>query len=102
MAKLDLTIPHALPQEEALRRIKGLIKNLQEEKKDMITDVSEQWNGNEGEFRFSAKGYELSGNLKVEEKAVIINGQLPFALSFFKGMISQAIREKAGELLVDK
>jgi len=99
MAKLDITIPHALPQEEALTRIQGLLKKLQQEQKETITNVSENWNGNEGEFSFSAKGFELSGTLRVEEKAVIVNGQLPFALSFFKGMISQAIKEKAGELL---
>ena len=99
MAKLDITIPHALPQQEALTRIQGLLKKLQQEQKETISNVSEKWNGNEGEFSFNAKGFELSGTLRVEEKEVIVNGQLPFALSFFKGMISQAIKEKAGELL---
>ena len=99
MAKLDITIPHALPQQEALTRIQGLLKKLQQEQKDSIKDVSEKWNGSEGEFSFSAKGFDLSGTIKVEENSVAINGQLPFALSFFKGMISQAIKEKAGELL---
>lgn len=99
MAKLDIIVPHALPQQEALTRIKGLLKKLQEEQKDTIKDVSEKWNGNEGEFSFSAKGFDLSGILKVAENSVIINGQLPFALSFFKGMISDVITKKAEELL---
>jgi len=99
MAKLDIRIPHALAQEEALTRIQGLLKKLQQEQKGTITNVSEKWNGNEGEFSFNAKGFELSGTLSVLEKEVIVNGQLPFALSFFKGMISQVIQEKAGELL---
>lgn len=99
MANLDITIPHSLPQQEALSRIQGLLKKLQEEQKETIKDVAEKWNGNEGEFRFSAKGFDLSGVLKVEQNAVTINGQLPFALSFFKGMISDVIRKKAGELL---
>ena len=101
MAKMDITIPHELPQQEALTRIQGLLKKLQEEQKDTIKDVSEKWNGNEGEFSFSAKGFDLSGNLKVEEKSVTINGQLPFALSFFKGMISDVIKKKASELLAN-
>ena len=99
MAKLDVTIPHALTRQEALTRIQGLLKKLQQEQKDTITDVSEKWNGNEGEFSFYAKGFALSGTLRVEEKEVIVHGQLPFALSFFKGMISQAIKDKASELL---
>jgi len=99
MARLDITIPHSLPPQEALTRIQGLLKKLQSEQSDTIKDVSEKWNGNEGEFSFSAKGFDLSGTIKVEENLVSINGQLPFALSFFKGKISQVIKEKAGELL---
>ncbi len=99
MAQLDITIPHGLPTQEALTRIQGLLKKLQLEQKDTIRDVSETWNGNEGEFSFSAKGFDLSGKIKVEENLVSINSKLPFALSFFKGKISQLIKEKAGELL---
>jgi hypothetical protein len=101
MAKLDITIPHSLPKEEALARVQGLLGKLQQEQKDFIKNVSEKWNGNEGEFSFSAKGFDLSGTITVEENNVNINGQLPFALSFFKGMISQVIKEKAGELLAN-
>lgn len=99
MARLDIEIPHSLPRKEALTRIQGLLQKLQHEQKDTIKNVSEQWNDNEGDFSFSAKGFDLSGKIKVEEDRVKIDGQLPFALSFFKGMISQVIKEKAGELL---
>lgn len=99
MAKLDITIPHGLPPHEALTRIQGLLAKLQREQKDTISNISEKWNGNEGEFSFSAKGFDLSGKIKVEENLISINGQLPFALSFFKSKISQAIKKEAGELL---
>jgi hypothetical protein len=102
MAKLDITIPHNLSQGEALTRIQGLLKQLQEEQKDTIRNVSEQWNGNEADFSFSAKGFDLAGKIRVEENSVTINGQLPFALSFFKGAISNVIKEKAGKLLSSK
>lgn len=99
MAELDIALPHNLPPQEALTRIQGLLKKLQNEQKDSIKNVAETWNGNEGQFSFSAKGFDISGKIRVEEKQVSINGQLPFALSFFKGKISQVIKEKAGELL---
>ena len=99
MAKLDIAIPHQLPPAEALKRIQGLLRKLQEDQKDMISNVSETWEGNEGEFSFSAKGFDLAGKIRVEDNFVSINGQLPFALSFFKGKISQVIEEKAGKLL---
>lgn len=99
MAKLDIMIPHELPAEEALTRIQGLVAKLQREQKDTINHVTEKWNGNEGEFSFSAKGFDLSGKIKVEENRISINGQLPFALSFFKSKIGQVIKKEAGELL---
>lgn len=99
MAQVNIALPHSLPPQEALNRIQGLLKKLQHEQKDSIKDISETWNGNEGEFSFSAKGFDISGKIKVEENLVSIIGQLPFALSFFKGKISQLIKEKAGELL---
>ena len=99
MAKLEIAIKHNLPPQEALSRIQGLLEELQREQVGTVTDVTETWNGNEGVFSFSAKGFDLSGKIKVEENQVSINGHLPFALSFFKGRISEVIREKAGQLL---
>lgn len=99
MSALNLNIPHQLSQEEALKRIKSLLTNLKEEQKDVISNVSENWNGEKGDFRFSAKGFDLAGNIQVNPSNVEINADLPFALSFFKGMIGSVITNKASELL---
>lgn len=99
MSKLDLEIPHQLPPQEAQERIQGMLRKLQADQKDVIRDVVEKWDGNEGEFSFTAKGFDLSGKIRVEENAVIINGQLPFALSLFKSQISRVIQDKATALL---
>lgn len=99
MASLDIDIPHQLGKKEALARIQVLLQKLQSEQKDVIQNVAEKWDGDEGVFSFSAKGFDLSGKIRVEEDRVRINGRLPFALSFFKGKISQVIEEKARHTL---
>jgi len=99
MSKLNLDIPHQLPQEEALLRIKNLLGNLKEEQKQIISDAQEEWNGNTGNFSFTAKGFDLAGTIQVNPSNVEINADLPFALSFFKGMIGSVITEKAKALL---
>lgn len=99
MASLDITIPHQLSRQEALSRIQGLLQQLQKEQAGTVKNVSEKWNDTEGEFSFTAKGFDLAGKISVEENSVHINGQLPFALSFFKGMITDVIKNKAGEIL---
>jgi len=99
MSSLDISVPHNLPKEEAVARLKKLMATLQEEQKDMIQEVSEEWEGGNGRFQFKAKGFSISGNIKVEEDKVSLNSELPFMLSFFKDKIEQIIKSKASNLL---
>ena len=99
MSKLDINIPHELPKEEALKRIKNLLANLQQEQKDNIKGVKEDWTENEGKFSFNAKGFDVAGKITVEDDQVNVNSDLPFMLSFFKDAIAKVIRDKAGSLL---
>jgi hypothetical protein len=99
MSSLNLNIPHNLPKEEALSRIKNLLANLKEEQKNVVSDVQENWQDNKGNFSFKAKGFNLAGDIVVNDGDVRINSDLPFAVSFFKGAISDMITNKTKELL---
>lgn len=99
MSKLSLNIPHSQSQEEALSRIKQMLGRLQEEQKGTITDVQENWNGSNGNFSFSAKGFNIAGTIQVKDKEVLLESDLPFAVSLFKGQIASIITEKANTLL---
>src|SRR6478672_1502314 len=99
MSTLNLNIPHNLSQAEALSRIKGLLADLKEEQKNMISDLNEEWHGNKGNFSFKAQGFSLSGDIIVNDSNVQINSQLPLAVSLFKGTISDIITKKTKELL---
>ncbi len=99
MARLDFDIPHQLSQEEALTRIKTLLSETKKEHSDQIENLVENWEGNTGQFSFKARGFDLSGTLTVTPTAIELRGQVPFAVSLFKGKIKQLIGEKAGELL---
>ena len=99
MADLNVSIPHELSKEEALDRIKKLLTNLKKEQAQIVTDVKEKWEGERGEVQFSAQGFDLAGNIQVNDNSVDIDAELPFALSFFKGMIKKVIEDKASILL---
>lgn len=99
MSSLNITIPHKLPKEEAVDRIKSLLHKLKTEQAKYIQDVKEDWEGEKADFQFSAQGFDVSGMITVTENEVTINGKLPFALSFFKGKIESVITKKAEELL---
>lgn len=99
MSDLKLAIPHNLQKEEALKRIRNLLNDLKKDHQDLIDSASEEWEGDTGKFGFSVKGFDLSGRIKVEADRVEIEAKLPFAVSLFKGKISQVITDKATELL---
>ena len=100
MSAIDLNIPHKLSKDEALSRIKNLLNKMKEEQKNVVTDLKEDWQDNKGSFSFNAKGFNLAGDIVVNDDAVQIHSELPFAVSFFKGAISDMISKKANEILV--
>lgn len=102
MSNLNLNIPHNLSKEEALERIKGLLASLKKEQSDNISNVEEKWDDDNGNFSFTAKGFDLAGKIKVNQSNIEIDSKLPFAVSLFKGKISSMITEKANELLTKK
>ncbi|KKP85692.1 MAG: hypothetical protein UR88_C0010G0014 [Candidatus Nomurabacteria bacterium GW2011_GWA1_35_8] len=99
MAKLSIVVSHRLSQDEALKRIKTLLSEVKIQFADKISDLREEWNDNTGKFSFSAMGFAVSGILTVNPSAVELSGNLPFAVSFFKGKIESTIRERAETLL---
>jgi len=99
MPNLKMTVPHRIPQDEALKRIKGLLGQVKQQYADKASDLHEEWSGNTGTFSFSAMGFPVSGTLNVKASEVELNGNLPFAASFFMGKIESTIRERATTLL---
>ncbi len=99
MPKMKVSVPHSLDPDEATRRIKNLVGDVKKQFADKVTDLREDWNGNNGQFAFKAMGFEIAGIVHVDSKEVRIESDLPFAASMFKGRIESAIQEKARELL---
>lgn len=99
MATLNIKIPHKLTQDEALKRIKTLLSDTKEKYGDVIKDVEEKWKDTKGEFSFSVQGYKISGTILVTSSEVTLTGELPWALSLFKGKIEKIITERAYDLL---
>jgi hypothetical protein len=99
MAALNMSVPHKLSREEATTRIKGLFTKLKSEHKDMISDVNEQWQDNVCDFKFDAKGFNISGTITVTNNSIDISADVPFVVSMFKGKIQEVISKEAGKLL---
>ena len=99
MPKLHVTVPHSLGTEEAKSRIQGAIADAKTRYADRVSDLSERWEGDRGEFSGRAMGFKVSGDIAVRTDAVEITGDLPFAAAMFKGQIETMIRDRATKLL---
>src|SRR5665647_1363482 len=99
MPKIELNIPHNLTQSEALTRIQNFLPELMAQYPDKIKDLEKSWNDFSGVFRFKISGFKVSLSIDIEESAVVIKGDIPFAALLFKGQIEETIRAKAMELL---
>ncbi len=99
MPKLNMTIPHQLRQDEALKRIQSLFEEVKNQFADKISNLREEWKECTDTFSFSIMGFSVSGTLSVNPCEVNLSSNLPFAISFFKGKIESTIQERAKRLL---
>jgi len=90
MPRIKVAVPHSLNPEEAVSRIKNLVRDVKAQFADKVTDVTEEWTGTNG---------EVSGTVQVLPSEVQIQSSLPFAATPFKGRIETVIQEKAKQLL---
>lgn len=100
MPGINVEVEHALNQNIATERVKGLLNSLKEDYGDMIKDLNESWNGNSASFSFKVMGMSVTGKLLVSSSQVSLDGQIPFAAVAFKKTIESKIREEALKLLV--
>ncbi len=99
MPGIKVDVEHALSQDVATERVKGLLNKLKVDYGDMIKDLSESWDGNRSSFSFKVMGMSVTGNLNVNSSIVSLDGQIPLTALPFKKTIEGKIREEALKLL---
>ena len=99
MASIKINIPHTLTKEEVAAKTKNMLSGLKEKYAGMIDSVEEEWHGNEATFKLSAKGFDVSGTMSINDNSIDIDGKMPMALSFFKSTIETSIKNAVTEAL---
>jgi hypothetical protein len=72
MPVLNISIPHFLPKEEAIFRMKRLIGDLRIRFSEEIQDGRETWQANKAHFDLTVRGMHFSGTMEVLEHEVLI------------------------------
>lgn len=100
MSKIHIDIPHNQTQEQAEARVKSMLKEAKSKLGDKVTNLKEDWSGNKCSFSFSVSGQNISGTINVTPTYISVEGNLPWALSLFKGQIEKAIKEHAKDVMI--
>jgi putative polyhydroxyalkanoate system protein len=99
MPKLSVSVPHKLTQEEATRRLKESSMGLKGAFAGQVSDLEEEWDGDEVRFGFAAMGMKVKGTVTSEPSQVTVNAELPIVAMMLKGTIEQQIRDQLGKVL---
>jgi hypothetical protein len=97
---MRVTLPHTLGREEVRRRLRERSPEIADHIPGGMAQVNTQWNSEDVmHLSVAAMGQNLEGNIEVMDDNVVIDFELPPALSFFKPIIERALRDNGQKLL---
>ena len=91
MPGFSTEVEHQLGQDEATRRLKDLFEQVRQQYGDFVTRLESSWTNNVLTFLLVTYGFEIKGNLTVDDQCVRLSGRLPLAALPFRGKIEQSI-----------
>lgn len=91
MPAFKVNVPHPLSQQDAVDRLKPFVEKITERYKGQVSHSDGSWVDNVLNFTLTTFGFTITGKLAVEESAVQLEGQLPFAALPFRGKIEESI-----------
>ena len=99
MAKLNVKVPHLLKKDEAIKRVKTILGEVKTQFADKMSDLHEEWNGDECDFDCKAMGNKVLGKLKVTQRDMKLSGNFPDEVSLFQKEFESALEKRAQTLL---
>ena len=93
---------HKSKREKVREKIETLVPSLTERFGESVSDLKHVWRGDDMEFSFRARGFNVKGTVTVSDSDVHLDLRLPFAAKMFEGKIKSAIEKELDKLLPDK
>lgn len=99
MAGFNAAVPNPVGQPRAVELLKSFIEQMRSQYGDQVEDLEGEWIAEQLRFSFTTMGFDIKGNLFVEEKEVRIQGTLPMMAVMFRGTVEQRIKDELNKLL---
>ncbi|HEY6563951.1 MAG TPA: polyhydroxyalkanoic acid system family protein [Pirellulaceae bacterium] len=89
MPKVTVSVPHDHPPDELVTAARPYIEKMVEDFEG--DDLKMEWQGTKGEFSFRSLMFQIHGEVTVDDKAITVQVDLPFAAMLFKDKVEKAI-----------
>lgn len=99
MPRMEMSIPHKLGREEALRRVKDKADFLQKTYGAQASQSDQEWKDNVLTFTIQAMGMRVPGSVTVDEAEVRLAADLPLMAMAFKGVAERRVRDELEQML---
>lgn len=100
---MRVALPHNLGREEVRRRLASRSHEIGDMIPGGMARVRSDWpSENIMELTVDAMGQKITGDIEIHDAQVIIEFELPGALTFFQPMIESAVRSNTARLLEKK
>ncbi|MHB8899458.1 MAG: polyhydroxyalkanoic acid system family protein [Thermoguttaceae bacterium] len=99
MPKMNISIAHALGQDEATRRLQDRFHSVKDQFGSHISDLEEEWEPHGLRFGFRVMGQKISGSVASKATEVHVAADLPMTALMFKGTIERQIRDELTRML---
>jgi hypothetical protein len=99
MPSFSTEVAHSLGRETAKKRLESFLGRAAEVYKDQVRELSGEWDGDTLNFQMRTYGFQITGDLLVEEERVKMDGQLPFAAVAFRGKIEKSFAKELQRML---
>ena len=99
MPSFSTQVSNPLGKEQATERLKDFVEQLTQRYKDQVSQVDGAWNDNKLNFSLTTYGFQIQGEVAVEDEAVRLQGNLPLAALAFRKKIEQSIADELEKVL---
>jgi hypothetical protein len=100
---MRVALPHDLGREEVRRRLRERSHEIADHIPGGLAQVRSQWPSEDlMQLEVDAMGQTVNGDIEIDDNQVVIEFDLPAALSFVRPLIEGAVRSNATKLLEKK
>jgi hypothetical protein len=91
MPKVTVNVPHHRDPEQVVEKARSVLEKTVKDFDGRDLDI--QWTGRAADFKFKSLAFTIQGKMTVQDEAVTVEVDLPFAAMMFKDRVEKAVRK---------